>query len=84
MNRNTSGLVLQSGLRPTSPKPGSCGFCSDQGFRAGFVRWACSKTSQRRLALLNEVFWYGSNPHASAVPSQTVSPERRQFGYFPL
>jgi hypothetical protein len=84
MNRNTSFLLLPSRPRPTAPKLGSRGFCFDQRFRPGIARRPGSKASQRRLALLNEVSWYGNNFHASAVPSQTVSPELMQFGYFPL
>jgi len=85
MNRNTSGLLLPpSALGPTAPKSGSCGFCSDQGFGPVIPRSTGSDTSQYRLALLNELFWYGGGRHAGAVPSQTVSPEPIQSGYFPL
>lgn len=85
MNRNTFGLLLlPSRLDPTAPKSGSCGFCSDQGFRPGITQSTVSNASQYPLALLNELFWYGGDRHASAVPSQTVSPEPIQSGYFPL
>jgi hypothetical protein len=84
MNKNTSSLPPASRLRPTAPKPGGCGVCTDLGLRAGIARWAGATAPQRRLALRNEVFWYDANPYASAVSSQTVSPERIQSGYFPL
>jgi hypothetical protein len=84
MNRNTFALLLPSYLRPTPPKPGSYEFCSDQGFSAGNAQGAGSKAWQHRLALLQEAFCYGDHLHASEVPSQTVSRELIQFGYFPL
>lgn len=85
MNRNTSGLLLlPSRLDPTAPKSGSCGFCSDLGFHPEITPSTGSNASQYPFELLNELFWYGSHRHASAVPSQTVSPKPMQFAYFPL
>lgn len=85
MNRNTSGLLLlPSPLDPTTPESGSYGFCSDQRFRPEIAPSTGSNASQHALALLKELFWYGGDRHASAVPSQTVNPEPTQSGYFPL
>jgi hypothetical protein len=84
MSWNTCGLQPPSGLRPTTPKPGSCESCSEQGLRLEIVRWLGSKASQRRLALFNEVFCYGNRLQASAVPRQSASPESAVFCYFPL
>jgi len=84
MNRNTVGLEMPSGLCPTAPKPGSCGFCSEERLGPKIARWVSSKASQRRVALLNKAFCYVNSLQASAVPSETASPERIQFGYFPL
>ena len=84
MNNNTPALLLPSRLRPTAPKAGSRGFCSEEGFRPEIARLACSKATQRRVALLSQVFCEGKSLHASVLPSQTVCPEPIQSGYFLL
>jgi hypothetical protein len=84
MNRNASRLLLRSVSRSKGLKSGTYGFCSADRFYPDIPRSAGSKASECPLEPLSGSLWYGPKVRASALPSQTASPESILLGYFPL
>ncbi len=84
MNSNYYDLPIPSGSRSNGVKSGTSGVCFAQRADPGIARRAESKTPDHRFGPLSQPPWQALSVRAGAVRSQTDSPERIQFGYFPL
>jgi hypothetical protein len=84
MNDHSCDLLLPNGSRSNRLKSGTSGVCFVHTFCPGIVPAAGSKAPDVALNRSISPLGHAVIVRASAVPSQTVSPEPSELRYFPL
>ena len=84
MNRKAFDLQLPSRSRSKGFKSGACGVCFAHRFYLETAQSEESKAPDRRFETLKKSLWQGLDVPASAIASQTASPESIVVSYFPL